>query len=174
MRREERLEEAGGLLDRGPPRRRAQPRVLVIPVRTVRRAVTQILVRRYEYVDADMIVADVLICDGNDVSRRRSIIMRDGLLVIAKNGLYLRRQDSKLVMYLDGDAPLLGGAAEGLEGGAVEGAGRGQADGGEEERCSEHGDTRPERWQLAARSRVPSGFSDSDMLLAMFGHVRNG
>ena len=74
---------------------------------------------------------------------------------------------------LDGDAPLLGGAAEGLEGGAVEGAGRGQADGGEEERCSEHGDTRPELWQLAARSRVPSGFSDSDML-ARFGHVRNG
>ena len=68
---------------------------------------------------------------------------------------------------LDGDAPLLGGAAEGLEGGAVEGAGRGQADGGEEERCSEHGDTRPELWQLAARSRVPSGFSDTDML-AMF------
>ena len=68
---------------------------------------------------------------------------------------------------LDGDAPLLGGAAEGLEGGAVEGAGRGQADGGEEERCSEHGDTRPELWQLAARSRVPSGFSVTDML-AMF------
>ena len=65
---------------------------------------------------------------------------------------------------LDGDAPLLGGAAEGLEGGAVEGAGRGQADGGEEERCSEHGDTRPELWQLAARSRVPSGFSETDML----------
>ena len=68
---------------------------------------------------------------------------------------------------LDGDAPLLGGAAEGLEGGAVEGAGRGQADGGEEERCSEHGDAGPELWQLAARSRVPSGFSETDML-AMF------
>ena len=51
VRREQRLEEAGGLLDRRPPRRRAQPRVLVIAVRTVRRAVTQILTRRYKYVD---------------------------------------------------------------------------------------------------------------------------
>ena len=83
------------------------------------------------------------------------------------DGRFERRDITFLNTDLDGDAPLLGGAAEGLEGGAVEGAGRGQADGGEEERCSEHGDTRPELWQLAARSRVPSGFSDTDML-AMF------
>ena len=83
------------------------------------------------------------------------------------DGRFERRDITFLNTDLDGDAPLLGGAAEGLEGGAVEGAGRGQADGGEEERCSEHGDTRPELWQLAARSRVPSGFSDTEML-AMF------